>query len=73
MSGHTKQLICLGLFTGTHTHTHTHTHTTIDTLQIVYHFICGFKILLFDVNVELRVHSLTKSCITLVERTEVVH
>ena len=42
-------------------------------MQIVRHSICALKILFFDVDVELRVHSLTKSCVTLVERTEEVH
>jgi hypothetical protein len=65
MTGHTRQLICLGLFT--------RTHTTINTVQIAHHSIFALKILFFDVDVELRVHSLIKSCITLVERTEVVH
>lgn len=65
MTGHTRHHICLGLFT--------RTHTKIDTVQIVHHSICALKILFFDVDVELHVHSLTKSCITLVERTEVVH
>jgi hypothetical protein len=52
---------------------YSHAHRTIDTVQIVHHSICALKLLFFDVDVELWVHSLTKSCITLVERTEEFH
>jgi len=54
-------------------YSHTHTRKTTDTVQIIHHSTCALKTLFFDVDVELRVHSLTKSCITLVERTEEVH
>jgi hypothetical protein len=64
VSAHTRQLISLGWFT--------RTHTRLDTAEIVRHSICALKVF-FDVGGELRIHSLTKSCITLVEINDVVH